>query len=79
HALLDGELLDRAGRSAEPDVVLLDGLTAQLERTTPGAAGGLGLPTYWTCRRVLDIDAGAGSERAQRRTLAEKLCVAWQQ
>ncbi|MFG2177706.1 ABC transporter substrate-binding protein [Streptomyces abikoensis] len=78
HALLDEGLVEQAQRSAEPDVVLLDELTRQLEQTMPAAAGGLTLSTYWTCRRVLDIDAGAGAARAQRRTLAEKLCVAWE-
>ncbi len=78
HALIDEALLSRAQGSAEPDVVLLDGLTRQLEQTMPASTGGLALPTYWTCRRVLDIDAGAGSARAQRRHLAEKLCAAWE-
>ncbi|MEV4436020.1 ABC transporter substrate-binding protein [Streptomyces sp. NPDC049585] len=78
HALLGEALVERARRSAEPDVVLLDELTRQLEQTMPAAAGGLTLSTYWTCRRVLDIDAGAGAARAQRRTLAEELCVAWE-
>ncbi|GHF27956.1 hypothetical protein GCM10010218_06300 [Streptomyces mashuensis] len=57
HALLGEALVEQAQRSVEPDVVLLDELTRQLEQTMPAAAG---------------------AARAQRRTLAEKLCVAWE-
>ncbi|MFI1970528.1 ABC transporter substrate-binding protein [Streptomyces cinnamoneus] len=78
HALLDDAALERARGSSEPDVLLLDHLTEQLEQSMPAAVGGLSLSTYWTCRRVLDIDVGAGAARARRRTLAEELCKAWQ-
>ncbi|MFI1256173.1 ABC transporter substrate-binding protein [Streptomyces netropsis] len=78
HALADDALLAQARGAREPDVVLLDGITAQLEQTMPGKAGRLALTTYWTCRRVLDVNVGAGAPPAQRDALAESLCASWQ-
>ncbi|MDT0447767.1 ABC transporter substrate-binding protein [Streptomyces hesseae] len=78
HAMADDALLAQAEGADEPDVVLLDGLAAQLEQTMPEGAGGMSLTTYWMCRKILDINVGGGSSAAQRNALAEALCAAWQ-
>ncbi|MFF4738406.1 ABC transporter substrate-binding protein [Streptomyces sp. NPDC001262] len=78
HAMVDDALLAQAEGADESDVVLLDGLAAQLEQTMPDGAGGMSLTTYWTCRKILDIHVGSGSSAAQRNVLADALCAAWQ-